>query len=173
MVKFSAVTTAVCCLLVTRNSSASEAVMPSPSPFSNNKYVERRQTPLQQQQQIAESTRYNEYEEDEDEEDSLNSRSETHIADRIIQDRVSSSIDNSAIDIAHSQLADSTSEVDRLVQSIDAKDDKLDYRWVEPMCRPDDGRFALFPIKNPRMWEMYKKHVASFWTVSRYIYMYI
>lgn len=37
--------------------------------------------------------------------------------------------------------------------------------FVEPMCRPDTGRFALFPIRNHRMWEMYKKHVASFWTV--------
>ena len=37
--------------------------------------------------------------------------------------------------------------------------------FIEPMCRPDTGRFALFPIRNHRMWEMYKKHVASFWTV--------
>ena len=35
--------------------------------------------------------------------------------------------------------------------------------FVESMCRPDPGRFALFPIKNTRMWDMYKKHVASFW----------
>lgn len=38
--------------------------------------------------------------------------------------------------------------------------------FIEPMCRPDTGRFALFPIRNHRMWEMYKKHVASFWTVG-------
>ena len=41
--------------------------------------------------------------------------------------------------------------------------------FVEPMCRPDEGRFALFPIRNHRMWEMYKKHVASFWTVRHRI----
>ena len=40
--------------------------------------------------------------------------------------------------------------------------------FIEPMCRPDTGRFALFPIRNHRMWEMYKKHVASFWTVTTF-----
>ena len=44
--------------------------------------------------------------------------------------------------------------------------EKVMEKFVEPMCRPDEGRFALFPIRNHRMWEMYKKHVASFWTVS-------
>ena len=44
-------------------------------------------------------------------------------------------------------------------------DDKVE-SFIEPMCRPDTGRFALFPIRNHRMWEMYKKHVASFWTVN-------
>ena len=37
---------------------------------------------------------------------------------------------------------------------------------VESICRPDPGRFALFPIKKKQLWEMYKKHVASFWTVE-------
>lgn len=41
--------------------------------------------------------------------------------------------------------------------------------FIEPMCRPDTGRFALFPIRNHRMWEMYKKHVASFWTVCLFL----
>ena len=27
-------------------------------------------------------------------------------------------------------------------------------------------RFVLFPIKYPRIWEMYKKHEASFWTAE-------
>ena len=40
-------------------------------------------------------------------------------------------------------------------------------QFIEPMCRPADDRFALFPIRNHRMWEMYKKHVASFWTVRK------
>jgi len=37
---------------------------------------------------------------------------------------------------------------------------------VESICRRDPGRFALFPIKKKQLWEMYKKHVASFWTVE-------
>lgn len=31
---------------------------------------------------------------------------------------------------------------------------------------PDEERWVLFPIKDPAVWEMYKKHVASFWTVE-------
>jgi ribonucleotide reductase beta subunit family protein with ferritin-like domain len=165
MVKFSAVPTAVCCLMCICISSASEAVLPTP--VSNNQYVEHRQTPLQQQPQTTkDSTRYNEdyseNEEDEDEEDSLNRNS---IADGIIKNTISNIDDSPIASIDKSQSIDSSSKVDRLVQGI-ASVDKLDYSWVEPMCRPDDGRFALFPIKNPRMWEMYKKHVASFWTVE-------
>lgn len=37
---------------------------------------------------------------------------------------------------------------------------------TETMLRPDPGRFVLFPIKQHRLWELYKKHVASFWTVD-------
>ena len=36
----------------------------------------------------------------------------------------------------------------------------------EPICKPDPSRFSLFPIRQKRLWEMYKKHVASFWTVE-------
>jgi ribonucleoside-diphosphate reductase beta chain len=34
------------------------------------------------------------------------------------------------------------------------------------MCRVGDARFVLFPIQYAKLWEMYKKHVASFWTTS-------
>ena len=27
-------------------------------------------------------------------------------------------------------------------------------------------RYVLYPIQRPRLWEMYKQHVASFWTVE-------
>lgn len=30
----------------------------------------------------------------------------------------------------------------------------------------DDNRFVIFPIKHTDIWEMYKKHVASFWTTE-------
>ncbi|KAG5183441.1 ferritin-like superfamily [Tribonema minus] len=38
--------------------------------------------------------------------------------------------------------------------------------WVEPLCRPDRSRFVLFPIKHPKLWDMYKKAEASFWTAE-------
>ncbi len=34
----------------------------------------------------------------------------------------------------------------------------------EPLLQENPGRFVLFPIKYPSIWEMYKKHQASFWT---------
>lgn len=36
----------------------------------------------------------------------------------------------------------------------------------EPICRDDPSRFALFPIRHPNLWEMYKKHEASFWAAE-------
>ena len=36
----------------------------------------------------------------------------------------------------------------------------------EFMCRPNLNRFSLFPIEHQNLWDMYKKHVASFWTVE-------
>ena len=36
----------------------------------------------------------------------------------------------------------------------------------EPLLRPNRGRFVLFPIKHPEVWEMYKKAEASFWTAE-------
>ena len=37
---------------------------------------------------------------------------------------------------------------------------------LETVLRPDSSRFVLFPIKYHNLWSMYKKHVASFWTVD-------
>ena len=39
-------------------------------------------------------------------------------------------------------------------------------RRVPLMFKDDHTRFTLFPIKNPDMWEMYKKAEASFWTAE-------
>lgn len=38
----------------------------------------------------------------------------------------------------------------------------------EPICQTDEdgSRFSLFPIEYPDLWNMYKKHVASFWTAD-------
>ena len=36
----------------------------------------------------------------------------------------------------------------------------------EPILQSNKQRFVLFPIKYPRVWEMYKKAEASFWTAE-------
>jgi len=43
---------------------------------------------------------------------------------------------------------------------------KVEGEWVEPICRNDPSRFVLFPMKHPDLWEMYKRHEASFWTAE-------
>lgn len=36
----------------------------------------------------------------------------------------------------------------------------------EPILVENKNRFVLFPLQNNKIWEMYKKHVASFWTAE-------
>lgn len=36
----------------------------------------------------------------------------------------------------------------------------------EPLLVENPGRFVLFPIQNPEVWDMYKKAEASFWTAE-------
>jgi len=36
----------------------------------------------------------------------------------------------------------------------------------EPLLMESRNRFVLFPLQNTPVWEMYKKHVASFWTAE-------
>lgn len=40
--------------------------------------------------------------------------------------------------------------------------------FIEPICRTDEkgSRFSLFPIEHADLWNMYKQHVASFWTAE-------
>merc|ERR1712139_180892 len=41
-----------------------------------------------------------------------------------------------------------------------------EYRELEkldPLLRENPGRWVMFPIQYPEIWEMYKKHEASFW----------
>lgn len=38
--------------------------------------------------------------------------------------------------------------------------------YKEPLLEVNSQRFVLFPIKYHEIWEMYKKHVASFWTAE-------
>ena len=37
---------------------------------------------------------------------------------------------------------------------------------AEILLEENKDRFVLFPIKHPQVWEMYKKHEASFWTAE-------
>lgn len=37
---------------------------------------------------------------------------------------------------------------------------------IEPILDPSANRYVIFPIRYPSVWEMYKKAVASFWTVE-------
>ena len=36
----------------------------------------------------------------------------------------------------------------------------------EPILKENPGRFVLFPIKYHSVYELYKKHLASFWTAD-------
>ena len=38
--------------------------------------------------------------------------------------------------------------------------------YEEPILMENDQRFVLFPLKYHDMWNMYKKHMASFWTAE-------
>lgn len=38
--------------------------------------------------------------------------------------------------------------------------------FVEPLLRDNPNRFVVLPIQYHEIWQMYKKHVASFWTVE-------
>ena len=36
----------------------------------------------------------------------------------------------------------------------------------ELLLRENKDRFVILPINYPKVWEMYKKHEASFWTAE-------
>jgi len=36
----------------------------------------------------------------------------------------------------------------------------------EPLLRENKNRYVMFPIQDQQIWDMYKKHVASFWTAE-------
>jgi ribonucleoside-diphosphate reductase subunit M2 len=35
--------------------------------------------------------------------------------------------------------------------------------FIEPLLKPDDSRFVMFPIRHNDIWDMYKKQVDCFW----------
>merc|ERR1719169_398334 len=40
------------------------------------------------------------------------------------------------------------------------------YEAEEPLLKENPQRWVMFPIHYPQIWEMYKKHEASFWTAE-------
>ena len=38
--------------------------------------------------------------------------------------------------------------------------------FIEPLLKPDDSRYVMFPIKDNDIWKMYKKSVDSFWVAQ-------
>ena len=51
-------------------------------------------------------------------------------------------------------------------QRIAVRDELKRSQVYEPALQKDNARFILFPIKHPDIWEMYKNHLASFWTAD-------
>ena len=37
---------------------------------------------------------------------------------------------------------------------------------MDPLLAPNDKRFVLFPLNYMKVWEMYKKQMAIFWTAE-------
>merc|ERR1711904_670547 len=52
-----------------------------------------------------------------------------------------------------------------------AKRSRISEEWKElekedPLLKENPNRWVMFPIQYPQIWEMYKKHEASFWTAE-------
>ncbi|KAJ1465445.1 ribonucleoside-diphosphate reductase small chain-like protein [Baffinella frigidus] len=60
-------------------------------------------------------------------------------------------------------IADTTSLVITEIQPVVVEDESV---TADPLLCPNPHRFVLFPIQYPAVWEMYKKHLASFWTAE-------
>ncbi len=78
-----------------------------------------------------------------------------HMAEALIEDN----------DATPTEATDLTLEpVDE--RSIDQPRRKFFDPSEEPLLKPNKDRFVLFPIEEDDIWEMYKKHEASFWTAE-------
>lgn len=47
-----------------------------------------------------------------------------------------------------------------------AEEEKQRLMMEEPLLRPNPRRFVILPIQYPDIWQMYKKAMASFWTIE-------
>lgn len=67
----------------------------------------------------------------------------------------------------HPTSPDKTAEevFDSSIESVQATNHKT-CDEKEEILKPNPNRFVLFPLSYPKIWEMYKKAVASFWTAE-------
>ncbi|CAN8097279.1 unnamed protein product [Discula destructiva] len=66
------------------------------------------------------------------------------------------------IDAQHAATKDVVKTEDAPVTASGLRQEELD----EPILRENPQRFVLFPIQYHEIWQMYKKHEASFWTAE-------
>merc|ERR1719502_2374885 len=50
--------------------------------------------------------------------------------------------------------------------AIVSSEDLKKFQEEEPLLMPNKHRWVMFPLQYPEIWEMYKKHEASFWTAE-------
>ena len=69
--------------------------------------------------------------------------------------------------VAHRKQGEHIMVIERTTNN-DGFDLDLSSEFIEPMLVENLDRFVLFPIQHSDIWEMYKKHAASFWTCLLY-----
>ena len=52
------------------------------------------------------------------------------------------------------------------INGISRTDKTYNPNETEPLLKENPDRFVLFPLRYNDLWDMYKKHVASFWTAE-------
>lgn len=78
---------------------------------------------------------------------------EAQAADAATQTQAQASVSPPSEQLSDSAESEATSAEERQQQA-------------EPLLRDDEHRFTMYPIMNPAVFEMYKKAVASFWSVE-------
>mmetsp|Transcript_38329 Transcript_38329/g.84086 ORF Transcript_38329/g.84086 Transcript_38329/m.84086 type:complete len:352 (-) Transcript_38329:201-1256(-) len=66
-------------------------------------------------------------------------------------------------------MTSKSTHIDEIFSSGQLSRVSAEYRELEktdPLLRESDRRWVMFPVQNPEIWEMYKKHQACFWTAE-------
>ncbi|ETO21028.1 hypothetical protein RFI_16180 [Reticulomyxa filosa] len=90
---------------------------------------------------------------------------------KLSEEKIESTLDeeNSSHDLWFSDCTSSSTKITKPEQEkhvVDSKELTKKLDQDEPILTEQRNRFVLFPIQNRSVWEMYKKHVASFWTAE-------